>query len=48
MSKYCSNSPMCEEDVCRCEEYAEYEKTHSNCCDAIIVNGRCNNCKENV
>ncbi len=24
------------------------EETHSKCCDAIIVNGRCFNCKNNV
>ena len=23
MSKYCSHSPACEEDVCRCDQYAE-------------------------
>ncbi len=29
-------------------EDLEYDKTHSKCCDAIIVNGRCFNCKDNV
>ena len=32
-------------------EYLEekaYDETHSNCCDALIVNGVCQDCKEGV
>lgn len=26
----------------------EYEKTHSNCCDAQMINGFCLSCKEHT
>lgn len=26
MSKYCSSSPWCDEDCCRCEKFAEHEE----------------------
>jgi len=30
------------------EEAEEYRQTHSNCCDALLVNDMCMDCKEHA